>query len=240
MAKDKEISELRRKVTVLEEHNNSLVKGLVSRTDAAHNLQDENGRIRAERDEAVSLFEDMTERVNALEDEVEARARQHDEAMAALEDENEQLMREMSAYKDKMKHVNALESALIDRDEDMRNAEEEEVKARRMCLELKEQLSKSEEEVDKYREHLEEALKELKENSAPAPGRFDSDKETWEGVCADLQSQLLDEKTTSSGLRHKSSMHSIELSFKEEEISSLRAELEREKEKLEAQVRSHS
>jgi len=134
-----------------------------------------------------------------------------------------------------MKHVNALESALIDRDEDMRNVEEEEVKARRMCLELKEQLSKSEEEVDKYREHLEEALKELNEKSAPAPGRFDSDKETWEGVCADLQSQLLNEKTTSSGLRHKGSMHSIELSFKEEEVSSLRAELEREKEKLEAQ-----
>lgn len=237
MAKDKEIADLRRKVSALEEHNSSLVKGLVSRTDAAHNLQDENGRIRAERDEAVSLFEEMMERVNALEDEVEARARQHDESMAALEDENEELMREVSAYKDKMKHVNALESALIERDEDVKSAEEEEVKARRMCLELKEQLAKSEEEIERYRAHLDDALKDS--TAPPAPGRFDSNKETWEEVCCDLQSQLLNEKTTSSGLRHKSSMHSIELSFKEEEVLSLRAELDREREKLDVQVCDH-
>lgn len=58
-AKDKEISELKRRIGALEDYNNSLVKGLVTRTDAAHALQEQNQRIRSERDEAVALFEEM-------------------------------------------------------------------------------------------------------------------------------------------------------------------------------------
>lgn len=65
--------------------------------------------------------------------------------MSALEDANEELLGQIAATRQKLAQFNALETALIDREEDLKAAEEDEHHAKVMCLDLKEALSKSEE-----------------------------------------------------------------------------------------------
>eukprot|EP00281_Chroomonas_sp_CCMP1168_P007192 CAMPEP_0206272812 /NCGR_PEP_ID=MMETSP0047_2-20121206/34214_1 /ASSEMBLY_ACC=CAM_ASM_000192 /TAXON_ID=195065 /ORGANISM="Chroomonas mesostigmatica_cf, Strain CCMP1168" /LENGTH=528 /DNA_ID=CAMNT_0053701771 /DNA_START=68 /DNA_END=1652 /DNA_ORIENTATION=+ len=197
----------------LEEHCIDLERALRDKADENELLQQQSLRVRKEREEVLELFEGAMERVRALETTLAVQKRSAEDVVADTDEQNEELRMQVRLLRERCKDWGGAQD-----DAEIEKLDEVAGQQRQLIAQLKRELQVANVENESLR------------GSQKPPE--DMEGESWEEVCASLRDELAAEKTRSAGLAHEKGVQLIEGQFKDKEMESMRAKIER----LEASV----